>query len=155
MITSAQEAFQRLNLELPPAPKRRGGYRPFLIDGKYLHLSGHGPVQSDGSLIVGTIGLDIDMEKGQQAAWQAGLTVLSTIITNFGTLNAVKRVIRLMVMIGCTSDFNRHTYVINGCSKLFEMIWGPECGIGIRSTAGLSSLPDHVAIEIEAVFELA
>lgn len=155
MTTSAHEAFLKLNLELPPAPKPLGIYKPFLVDGKYLYLSGHGPVQLDGSLIIGTVGADLDMDQGKLAAKQVGLTMLSTIVANFGSLNAVKRVIKVLGMVGCTSDFERHPYVINGCSELFESVWGAENGIGVRSAVGMGSLPDRIPVEIEALFELA
>lgn len=154
MTHSAEESFLKLNLELPPAPKPLGIYKPYLIDGKYLYLSGHGPVQLDGSLIIGTVGADLDMNQGKLAARQVGLTMLSTIKTNLGSLDKVKRVIKVLGMVGCTPDFERHPYVINGCSELFASVWGEENGIGVRSAVGMGSLPDRIPVEVEALFEL-
>jgi enamine deaminase RidA (YjgF/YER057c/UK114 family) len=131
-----------------------GVYKPFLIDGKYLYVSGHGPVQDDKSLIIGRIGRDMDMEQGKLAARQVGLTILSTIRTHVGDLDSVKRVIKILGMVNCTSEFERHPYIINGCSELFAAIWGEENGIGVRSAVGFGSLPDNIPVEIEAVFEL-
>jgi enamine deaminase RidA (YjgF/YER057c/UK114 family) len=152
---NADEKLKELNLTLPPAPSPLGVYKPCLVDGKYLYLSGHGPVQNDKSLIIGRIGADMDMEAGKLAARQVGLTMLATIQAQLGSLNKVKRVIKVLGMVNCTPDFKRHPYVINGCSELFASIWGEENGVGVRSAVGFGSLPDNIPVEIEALFELA
>jgi enamine deaminase RidA (YjgF/YER057c/UK114 family) len=154
MSLNPQEKFESLGLSLPPAPQPLGIYKPYLVDGKYLYLSGHGPVQDDKSLIIGRIGEDMDIEAGKSAARQVGLTMLSTIVTNFGSLSKVKRVIKVLGMVNCTSDFLKHPYVINGCSELFAEVWGQENGIGVRSAVGFGSLPDNIPVEVEALFEL-
>ncbi|MCS4223934.1 RidA family protein [Sphingobacterium sp. BIGb0165] len=151
---NADEQFEKLGLTLPPAPAPKGVYKPYVIDGKYLYLSGHGPVQDDASLIIGRIGSDISPEEGKLAARQVGLTMLSTITTNLGSLNKIKRVIKVLGMVNCTSDFLYHPGVINGCSELFAAVWGEENGIGTRSAVGFGSLPDNIPVEIEALFEL-
>lgn len=151
---NAAANFAALGLELPPAPAPLGVYKPFLIDGKYLYLSGHGPVQQDKSLIIGRIGRELDIEAGKLAARQVGLTMLSTIQTHVGSLDKVKRVIKILGMVNCTPEFERHPYIINGCSELFAAIWGQENGIGVRSAVGFGSLPDNIPVEIEALFEL-
>lgn len=151
---SASENFKALGLSLPPAPSPLGVYKPYLVDGKYLYLSGHGPVQDDKALIIGRIGEDMDIEAGKLAARQVALTMLSTIVTNLGSLDKIKRVIKVLGMVNCTPDFGRHPYVINGASELFAKIWGEENGIGVRSAVGMGSLPDNIPVEIEALFEL-
>ena len=151
---SPEAAFAKLNLTLPPAPQPLGVYKPYLIDGKYLYISGHGPVQTDKSLIIGRIGQDMDMEEGKLAARQVGLAILSTIQTHLGSLDRVKRVIKVLGMVNCVPEFGRHPYVINGCSELFAAVWGEENGIGVRSAVGFGSLPDNIPVEIEALFEL-
>ncbi|GAB3769939.1 RidA family protein [Spirosoma horti] len=151
---SPEKAFADTGLSLPPAPQPLGVYKPFLIDGKYLYVSGHGPVQDDKSLIIGRVGADLDIEQAKLAARQVGLTILSTIRTNLGSLDRVKRVIKVLGMVNCTADFGRHPYVINGCSELFATVWGADNGIGVRSAVGMGSLPDNIPVEIEALFEL-
>lgn len=151
---SAEENFTKLKLSLPPAPKPAGVYKPCLIDGKYLYLSGHGTVKDDGSLIVGRIGQELGVEEGKLAARQVGLAMLSTIRANLGSLNKVKRVIKILGMVNCVPEFQRHPYVINGCSELFADVWGEENGIGVRSAVGFGSLPDNIPVEVEALFEL-
>lgn len=152
---TADEAFTQTGLSLPPAPKPLGVYKPCLIDGKYLYVSGHGPVQADKSLIIGRIGADMDMEQGKLAARQVGLAILATIKEKLGSLDRVTRVIKVLGMVNCTPDFERHPYIINGCSELFAQVWGEENGIGVRSAVGFGSLPDNIPVEIEALFELA
>jgi len=154
-MSTPSENFTQTGLHLPPAPTPLGVYKPYLIDGKYLYVSGHGPVQDDKSLIIGRIGDALDMEQGKLAARQVGLTILSTIATHLGSLDKVKRVIKVLGMVNCTSDFERHPYIINGCSELFAQVWGPENGVGVRSAVGFGSLPDNIPVEIEALFELA
>lgn len=151
---SPEAAFAQTGLTLPPAPLPLGVYKPYLIDGKYLYVSGHGPVQDDKSLIIGRVGADMDMDEGKRAARQVGLTILATIKTHLGSLDRVKRVIKVLGMVNCTADFGRHPYVINGCSELFATVWGPENGIGVRSAVGMGSLPDNIPVEVEALFEL-
>lgn len=146
--------FEKMGLTLPPAPAPAGVYKPCVIDGKYLYLSGHGPVQNDRSLIIGRIGRELTPEEGKMAARQVGLTMLSTIKANLGSLSKVKRVIKVLGMVNCTSDFEKHPYIINGCSELFAAIWGEENGVGTRSAVGFGSLPDNIPVEIEALFEL-
>ena len=153
-MTTPDESFKQLNLTLPPAPKPLGIYKPCLIDGKYLYLSGHGPVLDDGSLIKGRIGEDMDIEAGKLAARQVGLTMLSTIQSQLGSLNKVKRVIKVLGMVNCTADFLYHPKIINGCSELFAAVWGEDLGIGVRSAVGMGSLPDNIPVEVEAVFEI-
>lgn len=151
---TAEENFAQLGLSLPPAPTPLGVYKPCLIDGKYLYVSGHGTVRDDKSLIIGRIGDTISQEDGKLAARQVGLAILATIKANLGSLNKVKRVIKVLGMVNCVSSFEKHPYIINGCSELFASVWGPENGIGVRSAVGFGSLPDNIPVEIEAMFEL-
>jgi enamine deaminase RidA (YjgF/YER057c/UK114 family) len=153
-LTSADKKFELLGLTLPPAPLPLGVYKPCLVDGNYLYLSGHGPVQDDKSLIIGRIGRDMDMEQGKLAARQVGLTMLSTIRAHIGSFDKIKRVIKVLGMVNCTPDFERHPYIINGCSELFAAVWGGDNGVGVRSAVGFGSLPDNIPVEIEALFEL-
>jgi enamine deaminase RidA (YjgF/YER057c/UK114 family) len=153
-MNTPEQRLASLGYKLPPAPTPMGVYKPCLVDGKYLYVSGHGPFREDKSLIIGRIGQDMDIEAGKQAALQTGLSILSTIRTHLGSLDKVKRVIKVLGMVGCTPEFDRHPYVINGCSELFAKIWGEENGVGVRSAVGMGSLPFNIPVEIEAMFEL-
>ena len=149
-----QDRFLALNLELPPAPEPKGVYTPLLRDGLHIYVSGHLPVNTDGTLHRVKIGKDIDPEAGKLAARQVGLTILATLIANLGSLNKIKRVIKVFGMVNATTDFDKQPYVINGCSELFVEVFGRENGIAVRSAVGVGSLPENVPVEIEAIFEL-
>lgn len=155
MQQSPEEIFQQSHLILPPPPKPAGVYKPFLQSGNLIYVSGHGPVLESGSLIKGKVGFEINADAAKLAARQTGLTILSTLKANLGSLDKINRVIKVFGMVNCTLDFEKHPFVINGCSELFAMIWGEENGIGVRSAVGMGSLPDNIPVEIEAVFELS
>ena len=154
MEQTPDQRFSKLGLTLPPAPTPIGVYKPWLITGNYLYVSGHGPLQEDKTFVIGRIGMDMDQERGKLAALQVGLTILSTIKTHLGSLDKVKRVIKVLGMVNCVPEFEKHPYIINGCSELFAKVWGEENGIGVRSAVGMGSLPDNIPVEIEAMFEL-
>lgn len=144
-----------LALTLPAAPSPGGVYKPVVKVGSLAYVSGHGPLLSDGGLIVGRVGAGLSLEDGRRAARQVGLAILATLRAELGTLDAVTRIVKLLGMVNATSDFTAHPAVINGCSELFAEIWGPERGIGARSAVGMGSLPNNIAVEIEAIVELA
>jgi enamine deaminase RidA (YjgF/YER057c/UK114 family) len=152
--TTPDQRFDALKLSLPPAPKPLGVYKPFLIVDKFVYVSGHGTVKDDGTLIIGRIGKDFTPEEGKAAAQQVGLAILATLKKNLGSLNKIKRVIKVLGMVNCVPEFERHPFIINGCSELFAKVWGDDNGVGVRSAVGMGSLPDNIPVEIEAMFEL-
>ena len=152
---SAETRFAELKLELPPAPKPMGVYQPLVVAGPLVFVSGHGPLKPDKTLILGRVGDDLDVAAGQAAARQVGLAILATLRAQLGSLDRVKRVIKVLGMVNATPGFREHPAVINGCSELFTEVWGPQHGIGARSAVGMASLPGNIAVEIEAIFELA
>ncbi|HEX5152095.1 MAG TPA: RidA family protein [Parafilimonas sp.] len=148
------ERFEQLNLELPPAPTPLGVYKPFLIAGNLVYVSGHGPLLPDKTLITGRVADTINIDDAKLAAQQVGLAILATLKKNLGSLNNIKRVIKVLGMVASTPDFEKHPYVINGCSELFAKVWGDDNGVGVRSAVGMGSLPGNIPVEIEAIFEL-
>jgi enamine deaminase RidA (YjgF/YER057c/UK114 family) len=151
---TSEQRFEQLGLSLPPAPAPVAVYKTCLAAGNQLFVSGHGPLRNDRSLITGRIGEDMDQEQGKMAAQQVGLAILATIKNQLGSLDRVKRVIKILGMVNCVPDFKKHPYIINGCSELFARVWGEENGVGVRSAVGMGSLPDNIPVEIEALFEL-
>ncbi|MPZ19300.1 MAG: RidA family protein [Luteitalea sp.] len=151
---SAETRIRDLKLELPPAPRPLAVYKSIVVVGTMAYVSGHGPLRSDKTLIVGRVGQDLDVQAGHAAARQVGLAILATLREHFGTLDRVRRVVKILGMVNSTPDFKDHPQVINGCSELFAEVFGKEQGIGARSAVGMGSLPGHIAVEIEAVFEI-
>ena len=119
----------------------------------FLFVSGHGPLKIDGKLITGKVGRDLDREKAKLAARQVGLTMLSSIVSNLDSKIKIRRVVKVLGMVNATPDFKDHPYVINGFSELMVEIFGSDNGIGVRSAVGMS-LPQNIAVEIEAMFEI-
>lgn len=152
------EKLKSLGLELPPAPKPIGLYKPMLIVGELVYVSGHGPLKSDRTLITGRLGSKQDdgitLEQGQNAARQTGLAILATLKAGLGSLDRIARVVKLLGLVRCTDDFDQQPAVINGCSQLFVDLWGDDHGIGVRSALGTNALPGGIAVEIEAIFEI-
>lgn len=154
MPQTPEENLIQIGLTLPPQPKPGGIYKSCITVDNLIYVSGHGPVKEDGSLIKGKVGKEINAETAKIAARQTGMAILTTLKSNIGSLDKIKRVIKIFGMVNCTTDFEKQPYVINGCSELFVEIWGEDNGIGVRSAVGMGSLPGNIPVEIEAVFEL-
>ena len=150
-----ESRLSELGLELPPAPKPVAVYRPLVVFGQAAYVSGHGPVRTDGTLITGVVGKDLDLDAAKLAARQVGLAILATLRSQLGSLDRVRRVVKVLGMVNSAPDFYDHPKVVNGCSELFADIWGAENGIGARSAVGMGPLPGNIAVEIEVIFELA
>jgi enamine deaminase RidA (YjgF/YER057c/UK114 family) len=164
---SAESRFAALKLELPPAPKAVGLYRPVVEVGGVvvvsghgpgsgmLYLSGHGPLRPDGTLIKGRVGTDLDTAAGYQAARQTGLAMLATLRAHCVTFDRIARLVKTFGLVQCTPEFTDHPAVINGFSELMRDVFGEEHGIAARSAVGATSLPAGMAVEVEAIFALA
>lgn len=151
---SADSRVSELGLELPPPPPPAGVYKPIVIAGNMAYLSGHGPLKVDGSMIKGRLGLDMDVEAGYDAARTTGLALLSTLKNHFGSLDKVKRVVKVLGLVRSTDGFDQQPAVINGCSELFRDVFGENNGVGARSALGTNALPGGIAVEIEVIFEV-
>jgi enamine deaminase RidA (YjgF/YER057c/UK114 family) len=151
---SAESRLTELAIALPPAPPKGGVYKPVVIVGNIAYVSGHGPYLPEGDYITGKVGSELSLDEGRQAARQTGLAMLATLQDHLGSLDRIKQVVKLLGMVNATSDFEEHPQIINGCSELFVEVFGPDAGIGARSAVGMGSLPGHIAVEIEGIFEL-
>ncbi|MFT4688198.1 MAG: RidA family protein [Verrucomicrobiia bacterium] len=150
---SAEAKLKELGIELPPAPPKGGVYKPVVYVDGLAFVSGHGPYQADETYMSGKVGSDLDLEAAQKAARQTGLALLATIRAELGSLDKVKRVIKLLGMVNAVPTFGEHPQVINGCSELFRDIFG-EDGVGSRSAVGMGSLPGNIPVEIELTIEI-
>ena len=154
MASPPDTRVQELHLTLPPAPKPMAVYKPAVRVGNLVFCSGHGPLKPDGSLILGCVGKDLTWEQGKDAARQTGLALLATLQSTLGSLNKVKRLVKSFGMVNCTADFKDQPKVINGYSELMKDVFGDDAGVGARSAVGHNSLPNGMAVEIEAIFEV-
>ena len=142
-----------MKLELPKAPTPVATYVTAVRTGNLLYVSGHGPVNSDGTMHLGRVGDNLDVAGGKAAARQTGLAILATIRLHLGSLDKVVRLVKVLGMVNSTPNFADHPKVINGFSDLMVDVFG-EPGKGARSAVGMGSLPGGIAVEIEAIFEV-
>jgi enamine deaminase RidA (YjgF/YER057c/UK114 family) len=142
-----------LGVELMPPTKPMANYVKVVRTGNLLFLAGHGPTLPDGSNITGKVGKDLTLEQGYNAARQTAISLISTLKGELGDLNKVKRIVKVLGMVNCNSDFIDQPKVINGCSDLFVAVFG-EKGKHARSAVGMNSLPSNIAVEIEIVVEI-
>jgi enamine deaminase RidA (YjgF/YER057c/UK114 family) len=149
-----EQQLRERQLELPPPPKAAGLYKPCVVIGSMCYTSGHIPSLADGTVIKGCAGKDADVVAGQRAARQCGLAILATLRAQFGSLNRIKRLVKLLGFVHCTDDFSQQPAIMNGCSELMIEVFGPDAGVGVRSAVGTNALPMDVLVEVEAVFEL-
>ena len=148
------ENFLSTRLQLPTLMPSKGIHKPAVEAGGLLYVSGHISVNQDGTPLTGKVGTDLTVEQGASAARQCGLAILVTLQNHLGTLDKVKRIVKTFGMVNSTQDFDKHTEVINGCSDLFQRVWGEKNGRGVRSAVGMASLPKNASVEVEAVFEI-
>jgi len=141
----------KIELFKPAAPV--ANYVKTVRVGNLIFLAGHGPTKADGSNITGKVGKDLTMEQAYMAANQTAVSILSTLKTEIGDFNKVKRVVKVLGMVNCTADFTDHSKVINGFSDLIVSVFG-EKGLHARSAVGMSSLPMNIAVEVEMIVEV-
>lgn len=149
-----EEKLAELGLVLPTLPGSKGIYKSCLIDGNKIYVSGHVSLNTNGTFITGKVGKDVSDEDAKLAARQCGLAILTSVKKELGTLDKIKRVIKILGMVNAVPEYEKHAIVINGCSELYVTLWGDDNGKGVRSAVGMGSLPGNVAVEIEALFEI-
>jgi enamine deaminase RidA (YjgF/YER057c/UK114 family) len=145
--------LKELGIELPPPSKPMANYVRAVRSGNLLFLAGTGPTKADGSNITGKVGKDLTVEQGYDAAKVTGIAILSTLKNELGDLNKVKRIVKVLGMVNCHSDFIDQPKVMNGFSDLMVAVFG-EKGKHARSAVGMNSLPSNIAVEIEIVVEI-
>jgi enamine deaminase RidA (YjgF/YER057c/UK114 family) len=143
-----------LKIELPKAAAPVANYVPVVISGKNAFTSGQVTVLNGEFKFIGKLGKEFSVEDGQKAARLCGLNVISQLKNAIGDLDKVKRVVKLTVFINSQSDFTEQPKVANGVSDLMVEVFG-DAGKHARSAIGVNVLPLNVAVEVEAIFELA
>ena len=123
---------------------------PFRIAGTLLYLSGVGPRNPDGSIVTGKVGDDLTVEQAYDAARMCGLNCLVNIKAALGSLDRVDTMVKVLGMVNAVPSFTEHPKVIDGCTDLFEAVFG-EPGKPARSAVGMGSLPRNIAVEVEAI----
>ena len=152
-MSQAEDRLREKGLELPPPPSPLAQYVPAVRTGNLVFLSGHGTNKGGELIFRGKVGQDIDVETAYQAAQLVCLNMLSSLKSEIGDLDRVKRIVKLLGMVNCTPDFGQQPEVINGASDLLVHVFG-ERGRHARSAVGMGSLPRGISVEIEMVVEV-
>ncbi|OCX65851.1 hypothetical protein BFP70_06840 [Thioclava sp. SK-1] len=142
-----------LSLTLPAAPAPAANYVPYVQSGAQLFVSGQISADANG-LVTGKLGADLDVTEGAAAAQLCALSLIAQAKAALGDLDRVARVVKLVGFVNSTADFTDQPKVINGASDLMVQVFG-EAGRHARSAVSAASLPMGVAVEIEAIFEIA
>lgn len=139
-------------ITLPDAPAPAANYVPFARSGNLIFVSGQISADENG-LIKGKLGESLDVEAGATAARRCGLALIAQLRAATGSLDKVKRVVKLTGFVNSTPDFTDQPKVINGCSDLMVEVFG-DAGRHARAAVSAAALPLGVAVEIEAIFEV-
>ena len=150
----AEARLKEMGIKLPPAVTPVANYVPAVRSGSLVFLSGHGPFKEDGSLITGKVGSELTEEQGYEAARRVAVGLLGSLKAEIGDLEKVKRVVKVLGLVNCTSDFTDQPKVINGASDLLVEVFGAR-GKHARSAIGTNALPMNIAVEIEMIVEVS
>ena len=150
----ADARVTELGLELPEPQPPVANYVSAVRAGDLLFLAGHGPWDAGGRIVLGKLGRELDVAAGAEAARLSGLALLATMRSELGSLDRVVRIVKLLVMVNCAPGFNDMPTVANGCSDLLVEVFG-DTGRHARSAVGMAELPFDIAVEIEAVVQIA
>ena len=142
-----------LVLVLPAAPKPLGAYVESSDTGNLLFISGTLPVVDGKLAISGRLGDNLSVKQGQEAARIASLNALAAAKEHLGTLDRLKKLVKLTVLMATTEQFTDHARVADGASDLFVQIFGPEAG-HVRLVYGVQSLPIGAPVIVDVIFEI-
>jgi len=144
---SIETRLAELGITLPAAPAPAANYVPFVISGNLLFVSGQISARK------GRLGDDLAVEAGAEAARTCGLALLAQARAALGSLDRVKRVVKLGGFVNSTPEFTDQPEVVNGCSDLMVEVFGDR-GRHARAAVSAPALPRGVAVEVEAIFEI-
>ena len=150
-----EEALKKYNLSMLNPPARGGIYEPVREFGTNLcYLSGCTPTINGEHRWLGKVGKELTLEQGQEAARYCALNLLANLNAHLGSLEKIKRIVKMLVLVAGTDDFFEQPKVANGASELLVEIFGEEAGRGARSAIGVYTLPGNAPVEIEMLVEL-
>jgi enamine deaminase RidA (YjgF/YER057c/UK114 family) len=150
----AEERLKELGIDVPAPPEPFGIYAEAVRTGNLLFLTGMLPTEGRGAKFVGRVGAELDLETGRKAAHLAALNALAVARQHLGSLDKVKRIVRLGVMVATSGDVRDQPKVADAASQLLEDVFGKDKNPS-RLVYGVASLPLGVPVELELIFEVA
>jgi enamine deaminase RidA (YjgF/YER057c/UK114 family) len=150
---SAEKRLKELGIDLGTVSQPVANYVNAVRTGNLLFLAGKGPRPENGKRPSGKVGRDYTAEQAYQHARTVGMDLLAVMRAELGSLDKVKRVVKVLGMVNAVPEFTDHPKVINGCSDLFVEVLG-ERGKHARSAVGMGSLPMNIPVEIECIVEV-
>lgn len=151
---SAEARIAELGIRLPEVPKPRWAYTPCVRAGNLLFVSGQIATEAGRILHPGKLGRDVDVASGAEAARGCAIQALAVVRAEIGSLDRIKRVVKLTVFVASADGFGDQPTVANGASELLRDVFG-DAGLGARSAVGVAELPLGAAVEAEFIFEAA
>lgn len=155
MGSKIETRLNELGITLPKPAAPAANYVPYVVSGNLIFVSGQIPVLNGEIKYKGRLGSGMSIEDGYQAARLCGLNIIAQAGAAAGDLDRIKRIVKLVGFVGCTADFTDHPKVINGASDLMVEVFGEPAGQHARVAVGAPSLPLGVAVEVDAVIEIA
>lgn len=153
MANNPEAKLKEKGIELVTPVPMLGNYVHAVRTGNLLYLSGKGPNKPGGGLMTGKVGRDLTTEEGQEAARLCAIAHLAVLKAELGSLDKVKRIVKVLGMVNCTDNFIEQSKVMNGYSDFMAEIFG-EAGKHARSAVGMNSLPQNFAVEVEVIVEV-
>ncbi|MDA0345877.1 MAG: RidA family protein [Verrucomicrobia bacterium] len=151
--SSFEANLKKSGIILNTGAKANDHFLPVVVAGNLAFLSGHGPRKPEGGSVQGKVGKDLTIEEGYHAARLTMIALLSSLREEIGSLDRVKRIVKVHGMVNCTADFTQQPAVINGATAVLTEIFG-DMGKPARAAVGMGSLPSNIAVEIEMIVEL-
>ena len=154
-MNNVNEILQKYGLVMPNPPAKAGVYEPVKEFGpNFCYLSGSTPTFNGELRYTGKIGRELTVEQGQEAARYCALNLLANLTAKYGSLDKVKKIVKMIVFVAGTDSFYEHPKVANGASELLVALFGEEGGCSARSAIGVNALPGNAPVEIEILVEL-
>jgi len=146
-----EDRLRELGILLPRPPKPIANFVPYVQEGDLLFLSGQGPIEPGGFRHTGKVGDTVTTQEAYEHARITGINLLAVLQDALGSLNRVRRIVKLLGMVNAAPDFSEHPRVINGCSDLLVSVFGDSIGRHARSAVGMNSLPGQITVELELI----
>jgi enamine deaminase RidA (YjgF/YER057c/UK114 family) len=153
-MSRVEAKLAEMGLELPAPPTPIANFVPFHLADDLVFLAGQVNEWNGTVPYVGKLGLDFDVDAGQQAARLCALNLVACLkLACAGDLDRVQACVRVGGFVNCAPDFEWVPKVVNGASDLFVALWG-EAGRHARTAVGVASLPRRAAVEVDAIFRV-